>query len=650
MEILHENSPLNAIGVISQDRAGWGYEFEVDFESALWPNAVDATLVFDDLEFAINDDDFFDLVPIDGRANCSLEITVLDGQFSGVITSEIALPELSEGDRMVVEHPCVKSMFAAFHEQLCPEIECALSEDRQTILIAYQDYLRLLNGLTTTEFLRQPCIAMQASVQRMSGTGPSSRLNGRRVHLLDKKVVFLDRDSSPTTEGAGTEVVRITFGAYAIGGTKARSKAIGEVPSELSGGSTITIRMAGTEPSRQQLYKPFERAYILNIGRTAVDDRQPFNETESGSFEWLGVDIGFDASGLRFRQYLEDLHELFNYMGTTGSGFISDELLMRRGRAIIAKLSQLRDEGRLRGSSIIQTSAFESFSGPRSVAVNPDIATQVSNSEFVQTISVITSYQTLELKYGRKLSATKQNRLLFSCPLTDSQRLSVTAFLGHNLTLKPDDIQAEVLCVGELMYLSVSSAEPKYTKFSDNFNTHGHTKQTNISVGAATDSMNTFRTQGLDNADSLSVRPGTQIRLYPGDYIKSLASADDQMLYSRIALTSQDLLVQPVISSGFRSLLLHSFPLPHDYTASVDDNFAVSGMSSGIPGTLSWRDRGGEAIVHPIQMGSASLRHFKVSAALKPRDSSQISSKQIMLPRGGIFEVTLIFMKDFSAK
>ena len=165
------------------------------------------------------------------------------------------------------------------------------------------------------------------------------------------------------------------------------------------------------------------------------------------------------------------------------------------------------------------------------------------------------------------------------------------------------------------------------------------------------DLNHTIRMQGLASGDDqFSVQADKEVRLFPGDYIQSMTSADDQQHYSRIAITSQDLLVQPVVSSGFRSLLLHSFPLPHTYGASVDPDWHVTSANSGILGVIHWRDKGGEAIVHPLQMGSASLRHFSISAAILPRDTNQLESQQIMLPPGGLFQVQLCFCKDFTAK
>ena len=159
-----------------------------------------------------------------------------------------------------------------------------------------------------------------------------------------------------------------------------------------------------------------------------------------------------------------------------------------------------------------------------------------------------------------------------------------------------------------------------------------------------------MRKQNLLDADAFRVQHSVPVRLFPTDYVRSYANADDQGKYSRIAISSKDLLVQPVLSSGYRSLLLHSFPIGHEIAPSIDKKFQVSSAGSATPyGTMHWRARGNEALLHPLVMGSAALRQFSITASLLPRDT-KLASKPIRLPRGGIFQVMLIFCKDFSAK
>jgi len=659
------------VGVVSSAITAGDQAFSMTLNQQLWPNPVDGNYVYHNIEFSIRDDDFFDDFEIDGRCLAhTVAITVAGGIFSAALSTNESLPEISINTKAVFEHPAIKEMFTCLHDAFCPEVPCQFDDDNKQLNLLVNDFNKLLNGLTLDDFQRLPFIVCEKNadaVERMSGytaethSDRSPVINSRRAHIYDKALTGIDMDGMPCdVESDEVSWYQVTWEEVFIGPQKQGGQEVGDIE-DLNG--VGQIRFCGHPPARNEFFKPFEEAYLLNYGRNFDESIEPFLSTSEASFSWAGIDWDFDLAGRsRFQHCLWMSTEFFQFWGPDGEGHPDTDWAKFIGEKALKNLTDKFDK--FPGAIPLD---FEDFlatkSNTRTVEVDPILATHVTNSVFTITFEYMSLYSSLlYTDYGHAdVRSRGQSGIYIRTLLTDDQKLSFKQHTGQVISLQTTDgsdinVNGTNLGIyGNTLVVHVPLASGRdWTALKSGFSSAGDEKEFKLTLGVEgnheDDLYHTIRTQGLTSDDEFTVSHNRDIRLYPGDYIKSLAQADDQMLYSRLAITSQDLLVQPVISQGFRSLLLHSFPLPHKYSAQVDRNFKVTGMGSGIPGTLSWRDRGGEAIVHPIQMGSASLRHFSISAALKPRDSSSISSKQIMLPRGGIFEVTLIFLKDFSAK
>ena len=136
-----------------------------------------------------------------------------------------------------------------------------------------------------------------------------------------------------------------------------------------------------------------------------------------------------------------------------------------------------------------------------------------------------------------------------------------------------------------------------------------------------------------------------ECHLYNGSFFESqFALADSLQTFSSIGIVSRDLLISPVISSGFRQALLHQFPLPYDFGLGFEKDFAVSGSSHTPPGRLAWRTRG-FLLPHKIQMGASPLNRFSVSAVLRPKNN-EIPPVEIVLPPHGEFTLQLLLFKN----
>ena len=110
-----------------------------------------------------------------------------------------------------------------------------------------------------------------------------------------------------------------------------------------------------------------------------------------------------------------------------------------------------------------------------------------------------------------------------------------------------------------------------------------------------------------------AVAHGQEVSLYNGGgFTSKYALADTLQTFSSIGIVSRSLLVQPVISEGFREALLHQFPLPYSYGISFGKEFEVEGSSHSPPGTLTFRSRGSDLLPHKLQMGNSPLTRFSI--------------------------------------
>jgi len=147
---------------------------------------------------------------------------------------------------------------------------------------------------------------------------------------------------------------------------------------------------------------------------------------------------------------------------------------------------------------------------------------------------------------------------------------------------------------------------------------------------------------------SFTVEHSKEIKLYSNHYIeKRYGIADTLATFSSIAIVSSDLLINPVISSGFKEAVLHQYPLPNSYGIGFDDDWSPNGSSHTPPGTLSWRTRG-YLLPHKIVMGNASLQRFSISATLRHKNPA-LGSVKILLPPHGEFALAAMLFRNIHA-
>ena len=153
-----------------------------------------------------------------------------------------------------------------------------------------------------------------------------------------------------------------------------------------------------------------------------------------------------------------------------------------------------------------------------------------------------------------------------------------------------------------------------------------------------------LRSQGLTSTD-FTVSSDKEIRLFPGDYIDAARfQCDDGMYYSSLALVSNDLLLQHVISQDIKEILLHQFPLGHEFSMGMSPDFTPNEVGGNPPGMLAWRSRMTEFVPHPLMMSGVPLRKFGIMATLKRKDKT--GSDRLRLPPGGEFQLSLLFIKN----
>ena len=491
-------------------------------------------------------------------------------------------------------------------------------------------------------------------------------LNGKRIAIRNWKPTFKAWYGDTTEDDIEVDTVEISWEEAFVGEMKIKYNQIGDPEHQ---DAFISLSPVGQDPfeNNGRLFRPFERTYLLNTGRVAHEDLSTdlgFDSYTFGDFDWLNINPtgGWSAHSLTKRKDEAEkaAASLARYLSVDGDGYVPKNNTIAQGHKMYSEISKQIANGLLPGAPALNEANFAIHNGglKENIQIDTTFITNVlANSSFLQMVQLVESYTSTESDDDEKMVQTE--RLVCKVQLTNAQQIAYNEIPGQDLQILVEDVSAPAVVSSisnnELMFVMTPGSAQDLAAIKTNFAAPGDTKEMRISYGTdgnrVSDLNHTIRMQGLGvGEDQFTVQADREVRLFPGDYVQSFSSADDQQHYSRIAITSQDLLVQPVISSGFRSLLLHSFPLPHEYSASVDNNFNVTSASSGILGVMHWRDKGGEAIVHPITMGSASLRHFSISAALLPRDTASVDSQQILLPPGGLFQVTLCFMKDFTAK
>ena len=693
-------SQTEAMGQISQVANTGATELHVVFSEPLWPDAVPGTYEYENLEYTIFDVDWFEnpMVATDARQLATFGTISVDagGNFTGVFMLRDALTvQINPGTQFVCEQPVIKELWRTVIEVLFPDVpvknvwfttdtdEFGNEKRVNSLILSRQNFDKIRGVLTPSQLAAVPLVVSQpveTGVVRLTGTTdahedvvryPELRhMNGKRLVLRGVAVLPFESDA---------DEVEITWSSTSItnsdGSETECPNALGNAGNYVTHTAGLRVSQLGAAPGERgpRLVKPFEMMYLINRGRknrrdaSSVEDNGDPHFDNSGfeDFRWQNLWDGnnngvigvrdINVRGIAFHQAYASLAA---YYSVTGPGFVNRDTMVRNCKRLFQALQAKIEAGLLPGAPELLEEDF--IIGSTELKQHVEITQgmvqdTVAHSTFEASITLVELYQRKKHIEGRN-SMIPAYFYVVQVPVDADQRAMILQFPGQSIKL---DYGGE-FAYGYVTFVGTNSVtcvvEPEaHTNFSDmDWQYVDDEVDMSVSIGHSNGPVNDIykllRDQGLDDPEQFEVVADRAIRLYPGDSVESFASADDQQHYSRIAITSQDLLVQPVISSGFRSLLLHSFPLPHKYGGSCDTDFQMTSVNAGILGTIHWRDKGGESLPHPLQMGSASLRHFAISAAVLPRNTNQLESHQIRLPPGGLFQVTLCFCKDFTAK
>ena len=185
-----------------------------------------------------------------------------------------------------------------------------------------------------------------------------------------------------------------------------------------------------------------------------------------------------------------------------------------------------------------------------------------------------------------------------------------------------------------------------YVPAFSGYSAAGKTHSIGVAIGDEDDFYGRLRGR-VDNY-AFTAEHGKEIKLYNNHYFETrYGIADTLATFSSIAIVSSDLLINPVVSSGFKEAVLHQYPLPNSYSIGFDENWDPNGSSHTPPGTLSWRTRG-YLLPHKIVMGNASLQRFAISATLRHKNPA-LGSVKILLPPHGEFALAAMLFRNIHA-
>ena len=139
------------------------------------------------------------------------------------------------------------------------------------------------------------------------------------------------------------------------------------------------------------------------------------------------------------------------------------------------------------------------------------------------------------------------------------------------------------------------------------------------------------------------VQPTVPFRLLQSDYVNSnYVNIDNMAYFSSIALTSsQGFLFEQEWASGFKSPVLISLDLPHEFGISGTPQFDISGVSMTPTGNVFYSSEG-KPRMHNMVSHSA-LRSGSMRIELAPRNGD--APVAAMLPPKGRMDITLLLVR-----
>ena len=394
---------------------------------------------------------------------------------------------------------------------------------------------------------------------------------------------------------------------------------------ELSGNEQDGIRVwsaAFTHPTIPPFRKIFERSYEIHddekIDVFVVYDRAAQTFTEIPSMR-----------SVRFRNTCKQLAEMLHVLDRPEKK-LEESHLVAAGKGVLAEIF---DKINLFPTLATQPENQYKIHGKNRRALldlTPEILIHVQNSGFeTKGIGLINPEDFTNFKAGNSSSA------IIQWSEADERRSAILAIAGQRAIIITSlgELNAKIVHVSNSAngYVTASVDENDndatvfdgFVKFP-NFN-YENVQTLDVKFGGRyetgkrerIDLLEILRVQDISIATDFEVKANTEIRLYAGDYILATNfQCDDLMYYSSIAITSNDLLLQAVVSGDIKEVVLHQFPLAHTFGFSTDKNYSITGTSGNPPGMLTWRSKMTEFVPHQLMMSGAPIRRFSIRAIL----------------------------------
>ena len=181
---------------------------------------------------------------------------------------------------------------------------------------------------------------------------------------------------------------------------------------------------------------------------------------------------------------------------------------------------------------------------------------------------------------------------------------------------------------------------PTHVDLAPQYFTNGHVPVEFFVRGGPKTVMGQIYAEGLETC---KVQPNTPFRLLQSDYVNAnYVNIDNMAKFSSIALTSsQGFLFEQEWASGFKSPVLISLDLPHEFGISGNPNFDITGVSMTPTGNVFYSAEG-KPRMHNMVSHSA-LRNGSMRIELAPRDGG--APVVARLPPKGRMDVTLLLVR-----
>ncbi len=571
---------------------------------------------------------------------------------------------------VIVEHPVLKALAEIYQEVLTPEVTVqfrnpAIEGDRPT-------FNRLIRFFSKDELSRNFWIVRpDYGVQIKQGRDLISlgRSQGRMLAVTDTDIVRYSRFRKLVAR-EDDKYVR-TFQIHLQDGCKVNEltdpvtqgrrvdgispENIGYWPKlDKSSFGPLKLRSAMfINTMKSPLHLLFETAYEINDDRLANKGfvGATFDQSGSPNYTWIEHST---ARLDRINNVAIQVGEMLSSMKDKRKR-VEEDHLIAAGKEILTQIQQ--NEARFPGLANIRVEQYK-ITGKDMKQWYP-----ITKQTIAHVGASMGEHQVELLNPGDFQStptAAESRTAVIHYPLSPEEILAYTTIAGQSVEFLDDDQSqvrgsiAQIDSDGVVVTIHQSDNNLvdfiKFTKapFDENF-----TKEFHASIGDSgivklekrrADIFTLLRSQGLTE-DDFTVSSDKEIRLFPGDYIDATSfQCDDGMYYSSLALVSNDLLLQHVISQDIKEILLHQFPLGHNYTMGMSPDFELNEVGGNPPGTLAWRSRMTEFVPHPLMMSGVPLRKFGIMATLKRKDKT--GSDRLRLPPGGEFQLSLLFIKN----